>query len=152
MTLRTHIPLLFLTLLLSPAALPQTMPAEEATDTITLRLFDFETGQPMPDLEVAVYGNTGGKALPIRIEGDLYQVTVTGKATLKFASITATTPKTIEYSPCVLNTVNFDIKEIQTKGMSPPNNCSKLTHPAAPGELILFLRKAHWWSLWKDAH
>jgi hypothetical protein len=151
MTLRPHIPLLFLTLLLPPAALTQTTPADEPANAITLRLLDADSGQPVSNLRVTIYSNTGGKGLPIVSEGDLYEVNVNGLASLRLGAIASTGSMTSDFTACVSPGIPaFEVKQIQTKGISPQNKCSRKRHPAAPGELIIFVRKTHWWMRWKD--
>jgi hypothetical protein len=150
MLLRPSIPLL-LTLLLTPAALAQSPPAVGVANLISLRLLDADSGQPMPNLKVDLYGDTGGKPLPITALGDLYEVDITGQVTLKVGEITSPTSHATDFIACTsLNLPAFDVKQIQASGISPQNKCSKATHPAAPGELIIFIRRTHWWERWKD--
>jgi hypothetical protein len=150
MTHRSSIPLLLLTLLLPPAPLTQTT-SDEPANTITLRLLDADSGQPVPNLQVTIYGNTGGRALPVIIEGDLYEINVTSLASLRLGEITSTPSMTGDFTPCISHDItSFDIKQIQAKGIAPQNKCSKKSHTAAPGELVIFVRKTRWWMRWKD--
>lgn len=151
MTKLPHIPLLLLTLLLPTAALTQTTPADEPANTITLRLLNADSGQPAPNMQVTIYGNTGGRALPVIIEGDLYEINVASLASLRLGEITSTPSMTGDFTPCISHDItSFDIKEIQAKGIAPQNKCSKKSHTAAPGELVIFVRKTRWWMRWKD--
>jgi hypothetical protein len=150
MLLRRSIPLL-LPLLFTAAALAQSAPAVGVANLISLRLLDADSGQPMPNLKVDLYGDTGGKPLPITLLGDLYEVDISGQSTLKVGEITSPTSHVTDFIACTaLNLPAFDIKQIQASGISPQNKCSKRTHPAAPGELIIFIRRTHWWERWKD--
>ena len=150
MLLRSSTPLL-LPLLLTAAALAQSAPAVGVANLISLRLLDADSGQPMPNLKVGLYGDTGGKPLPITLLGDLYEVDISGQVSLKVGEITSPTSSVTDFIACTsLNLPAFDIKQIQAKGISPLNKCSKKTHPAAPGELIIFVRRTHWWERWKD--
>lgn len=153
MPIRPSIPLLLLTLLLPPAAPTQTPPANDTVNAISLRLLDAESGQPVPNLQVAIYGNTGGRALQIVIEGDLYEIDVNGLTSLRLGAITSTGSMTADFTACVSPGIPaFDVKQIQTQGISPQNKCSRKRHPAAPGELIIFVRKTRWWTRWKDVN
>lgn len=148
MRLRHSIPLL-LTLLLPPAALTQSPPAAAVPNLISLRLLDAETGESIPNLKALVYGEAGGKPLPISPLGDLYEVDITGHVSLDLGAITATSNDT-EFTACIPQNIWFDIKQIQAKGIASPNKCSKKTHLASPGELVIFIRRTHWWERWKN--
>jgi hypothetical protein len=151
MRLRSSISLLLLPLLLTAAALAQSVPTVGTANLISVRLLSADSGQPMPNLKVGLYGDTGGKPLPITFLGDLYEVDITGQVTLRVGDITTPTSHATDFTACTsLNLPPFDIKQIQAKGISPHNKCSKRTHPAAPGELVIFIRRTHWWERWRD--
>ena len=153
MPVRPSIPTLLLALLLTPAALAQPTPAAPATPTpnlVSLWLLDAENGRPIPNLKPLIYSESGGKSLPINPVGDLYTIDITAHTSLTLGDITDATPAATNFSPCYLpNNLAFDIKQIQSTGIAPQNKCSKRTHAAAPGELVIFLRKTHWWELWQ---
>ncbi|MGA1981169.1 MAG: hypothetical protein ABSG84_01740 [Acidobacteriaceae bacterium] len=149
MPLRSSIPLLLAALLFSAAGLAQTAPAAALPSFVSLRLLDADTGQPIPNLKALIYGDTGGKPLPISPLGDLYEIEITAQANLKLGLI-ASNVDTTEFTPCIPQSDQaFNIKQVQAQGIAPPNKCSKKTHPAAPGELVIFLRRTHWWERWK---
>jgi hypothetical protein len=148
---RSSIPLLLLTLTLTAATLAQS-PVAAAPNLISLWLLDADTGKPIPHLRALVYGEAGGKPLPINPLGDLYEVDVTAQSSLNLGEITSTTPDATDFTACVAQSIRaFDIKQIQTAGIAPQNRCSKKSHTAAPGELVIFLRRTHWWERWEKA-
>ena len=152
MLLRSSIPLLCLALAVTPAARaqPAPAPAAGAPSLISLWLLDADTGKPIPNLKPLVYGEAGGKPLPVTPLGDLYEVDITAQSSLTLGLITSATPDATDFTACVPQTIHaFDIQEIQSHGIAPQNRCSKKTHAAAPGELVIFLRKTHWWEQWK---
>lgn len=149
MLLRSSIPLLLTALLFPAAALPQTPPAAATPSFLSLRLLDADTGQPIPNLKALVYGDTGGKPLPISPLNDLYEIDITAQTFLKLGLIESNIDNT-EFTPCIPQADQvFNIKQIQAQGIAPPNKCSKKTHLATPGELVIFLRRTHWWERWK---
>lgn len=149
MPLRASIPLL-LSLLLPPAALSQSTPAAAAANLVSVRLLDADSGQPVPNLKALIYGEAGGKPLPVTPLGDLYEVDVTGHISLDLGAITSATSNDTEFSACVTQNVRFDVKQIQRTGIAAQNKCNKKASPAAPGELVIFIRRTHWWERWKN--
>ena len=149
---RLHLPLLLFALLPPTAAVSQSTPTA-APHAIHIRILDGKTGAPVPNLELSIYtGRGGGKPLPITNDGDAYKLDASGLATLQFGEMTSRTPEQTHFTACQTAVPFFEVQEIETKGIASQNNCSKkpLAISAAPGELILFVRKTPWWNQWKD--
>ena len=148
--MRLSIPLLLL--LLPTAALTQSPPAA-APHSIHIRILDGKTGAPIPDLELSIYtGRGGGKPPPITNDGDAYKLDTANVTNLQFGEMTSRTPEHTHFTSCQTAIPFFEVQEIETRGSASQNNCSKkpLAITAAPGELILFVRKTPWWNQWKD--
>jgi hypothetical protein len=144
MRLRLHIPLLLLATL--------SLCAPSVAQSITVRILDGKTAAPIPNLQVNVYGLVGGKALPVVFAGDVYTIDITGQTSLKLGELTTTTPNPTYFAPCQTraNVPYFDVKQIQSKGITLPNNCSAKTYTALSGELVIFVHKIPWYERWKD--
>lgn len=120
------------------------------SQSITVRLLDGKSGKPLSNLDVVIYGMHKDRPLPIVSEGDTYKLDVAGEESLQFGEAKYSTPKIVNFIPCQPSLVFADVKQIQAKGSSSLNRCSKKTYQVMPGELIIFLRKMTWWERWKD--
>jgi hypothetical protein len=117
---------------------------------ITVRLIDGKSGQPLSNLQVVIYGTHKARPLPIVSESDAYNLDVTGEEHFQFVEAKSSTHKIVEFIPCQTALVFADVKQIEAKGGTSLNRCSKKTYQVIPGELIVFLRKLTWWDRWKD--
>jgi hypothetical protein len=130
-----------------------------ATVTITLRMMDAKTGILIPssdfliriDHQEAEHGNW------VKLNEDN-----SGKLTLPSnAKIVAVEGKYNDTTTVYVNCDSvrdkpepvvhwYTISEIVTSGVAAPNDCSKHTAVAKPGELVFFVRQRNWHEQYKD--
>jgi len=115
------------------------IPLQASAQQIQIKVLDAKNGKPFKHVNLTV-GTNGAIASSVHIETDraglaLVQVVPSGSI-----SVYATGYQT-DCRPSAEQTKSFSFDEVVTAGISIANSCGKAAYIAAPGELVLFVRK-----------
>jgi hypothetical protein len=133
--------------------------AQQADRTITIRMLDSKTGNPIPPTMFQVTVNTKDyshlESISPNKDG-VGELNLNGDTTqLSIQAYYESTEHTFINCDQVKDTIFFQshwypIPEIFSAGIVAPNKCSKLKAVAKPGEFVFFVRTMNWYEKLKQ--
>jgi hypothetical protein len=132
-------------------AAQQQPPPVPATDTITIRLLNGNTGKPVKNSVTNLWLDDAQKAA-LNLATD-----ANGEIRLRIANVQS---KTLRFLPgdrvdCrykngqLFDPVKFPVQEILSHGVVAPNLCGKATAQPTPGVLVIFVRNMTFMEKWR---
>jgi hypothetical protein len=114
-------------------------PMHAMSQQIRIRVLDANSGKPFKRVNLTI-GTIGAQTSSFHVETDstgLALVKVTPNGSISIYAMGYQT----DCRPGIEQTKPFPVNEIVATGISIANSCGKKTYIAAPGELVLFVRK-----------
>lgn len=128
--------------------------AQQAERTITIRMLDSKTGKSMSPTKFQVTVNTKDYSHletfspdknglgELVVKGDVVQLSI--QAVYEPGEHTFVNCDSVK-DKMIFQNHWYGIPEISSTGVVAPNNCSKLTAVARPGEFVFFVRHTNWY-------
>jgi hypothetical protein len=117
-------------------------------DGIVIRVLNGKNGKPVSGEHLVVFTGSLQQTLSSARANVQLQTDLQGTAILRLDAAVERVQVWVDWHVLCQQTPNaksYSVEEIEKKGLTTQNDCGAVQKTAAPGELVIFARPAHFW-------